>query len=317
MNQKKNKKLNKAKTENNVSFDENKRLSYHQKKLKALKTRREIRRIQISLVRFRWFARIIGILVIAFGLYQFAYLPMWYLNPEIFKYYPSRSLMIQGNQIVSQFHIMTRLKELKLPNRPLYLTDVSPIQQEIMKLAPIKKVYVRRFWFPARLKIVVEEKKPILSISPNPKAHPIAVFADDGTVIGKSFLPLNYTGRTYLVITHDNYNNWSIKHIKYIEILSDLIERASGKKLLYLDIRNPDDVFAQVENTKFRLGELNRTVFTRAKRIGPVLGEALKINNDIDYIDLRWESSVSIKLKDKAPKIQKNKLNKDIIHNVQ
>lgn len=173
------------------------------------------------------------------------------------------------------------------------------MEKALLDLPPVKKVYIRRFWIPARLNIAIQEKTPALAVAPTPKVPPIAVFTDDATIIGKEYLPLNYKGTVYNLLTYDDYTKWPPKHIRYFMELAKLLEDSSMQKLVYLDIRNPDDVYAQLQSLRIRLGELDPLIFTRASKIKDVIGEALKIKDEVDYIDLRWEKSVSIKLKDK------------------
>ena len=284
-------------------FDDNVSQNYHQRKINYLRKRRRIRRLEITLMRARAFSRLIFVVLIIVFLFKLTNSPQWYLNPDIFSSYPNNSLEIQGNKIASDKQILEQLQTVKLPNKPLYLLDTSSIKKAIFNLSPVKKIYIRRFWFPARLKIVIDEKKPALFISPSPKAAPVAVFTDDATIIGKKFLPLSNSKGIYLILTYDDYYKWSINHVKYLIFFSKLLESVSDEKLVYLDIRNPNDVFVQLANVKLRTGELNRNIFKRSKRIGAVLSEAIKIKDDIDYIDLRWENSVSIKLKSKEQKM--------------
>ncbi|MFH0703122.1 MAG: FtsQ-type POTRA domain-containing protein [bacterium] len=279
--------------------DDELNLGRHQKKLHYLKTRRKVRKLEILLSRARIFARLLMIVLIIWLLVKTACLPQWYLNKDIFSYYPGKYLKFEGNEIVSNRQIMEQLNQVKLPHKPIYLINTELVEKSILKLSPIKKVYIRRFWFPARLKITISEKVPILSVSPSPKIMPVAVFTKEKTIIGREFLPLPYSKNVYSVITYDNFYKWTPQHISYIEKLSKRIESLSKERLQYLDIRNPDDVFAQLDNVRLRLGELNMTIFKRSERIGSILNEALKIKDDIDYIDLRWEGQTSIKLKNK------------------
>ena len=149
------------------------------------------------------------------------------------------------------------------------------------------------------MKIVIEEKTPVLAVSPSPNIKTVAVFTDEGSIIGKDYLPVTSSKKIYSVITYDDYTKWNLNHVKYLTYLSKFLESFSGKSLVYIDIRNPDDVYAQLKDFRLRIGELNHTVFKRSERIESILSEASKLKNQIDYIDLRWEHYPSIKLKQK------------------
>ncbi|OGI29427.1 MAG: hypothetical protein A2287_04085 [Candidatus Melainabacteria bacterium RIFOXYA12_FULL_32_12] len=292
-------KKSKAPKKAGLQEDDGVNLTHHQKRLQYLKARRQLRKFEIMMARSRSMARVISVVFIFWALINIVNLPQWYLDSGIFASYPNRSLEIEGNKIVSDKQVLKQLSSIALPKKPIYLQNTKPLEKAILKLAPVKKVYIRRFWFPARLKIVIDEKNPVLAVSPSPKVSPIAVFTEETTIIGKEFLPLAAPKKLYYVLTYDDFTKWSNRHVNYLIYLSKLIEGFTRKKLLYLDIRNPDDVFAQLDEVKLRLGELDRTVFIRTKRIGDVLDEALKIKDDIEYIDLRWNKTISIKLKNK------------------
>ena len=279
----------------------------HKRKLRYLKKRRNFRKFQISMIRYRVIARIIVFLLVLLAFIRLVNLPQWYLNKDIFNCYPNSSIEIDGNKIISTSQIMAALKPIHLPAKPVYLLDTKILEKAILKLTPVKKVYVRRFWLPARLKIVIEEKVPILAISTVPKVAPVLIFTDDGSSIGKDFLPIHTSKKIYSIITYDNFYKWNLNQIKSLTYLARFLESYSGEKLVYLDIRNPDDVFVQLVSFKLRIGELNKTVFKRTERIESVLTEAIKIRNQIDYIDLRWENYPSIKLKDKKPQTNPQK----------
>ena len=274
-------------------------LNHHQQRLRYLKTRRNFRRIKLIIARFRILFRLIAIFLIAFGLIKLTGSPQWYLKPDVFSYYPNDSLEIQGNEIVKVNQIMAKLRTIKLPREQIYLLDTQPIEKALQQLVPIEKAHVRRFWFPARLKIVIDERLPVLSIAPSPNAMPIAVFTDDSFIIDREFLPLNPSKKTYLIITYSDFYKWTSKQLNYLIYLSKLFENYSGQNLKYIDIRNPDDVYAQLDTVRIRVGELNATVFKRCKRISSVLPQTSKLNGKIEYIDLRWDNSTFIKLKEK------------------
>lgn len=295
----KNPKVNNNKCNPKELTAEDRNLIRHKKRLNYLRTRRNLRQLEINIHRSRVLTRFFATLILMWVIFKLATLPYWNLNPKILTYYPNHTLSIDGNKIVSTKQIINQIKDIKLPSKPIYLVNTIPIEKSIMKLAPIKKVYIRRFWFPARLKIVVEEKKPVLAISPSPQAKPIAVFTQDATIIDKTYLPLSSSFQVFNVLTHDDHTQWSKMHVKYIVQLSQLIEDNSKENLIYLDIRTPDDVYAQLANVKLRIGELDATTFRRIQRIAAVLPEAMKIKDSISYIDLRWDNSTSIKLKDK------------------
>lgn len=276
--------------------------SYNKKRLNRLKKRRNIRKLKILLSRLRALARLVSYVFIIWAFLQFTNLSLWYLDRNIFATYPSNHLELEGYNIVSTEQLMEQLKDITLPEKPLYLVDTSPIEKKLEELPPVKKVVVRRYWLPARLRIVVDERTPVISIIPTPKAEPIAIFTRDGNevkVLEREYLPIPEFFPTYRIITYDDYKKWKPAQIPYIEKLALYLESATGDRLEYLDIRNPDDVYAQMKNVRLRIGGLKgKEAFERIEKVSSVIPEAMKIQDDINYIDLRWHN-VSIKLKKK------------------
>lgn len=274
--------------------------SYNKRKLGRLRKRRKMRRLKILLARLRVLARLAGYVIIIWLFIKLTNVPAWYLNENIFMTYPNKYLELEGYSIVSTKHVMTKLQEIKLPKKPLYLIDTKPIESKISELPPVKRVIVRRYWLPARLRVVIDERTPALSIVPNSKVDPIAVFTLDGNkveILEKEYLPLPDKMQTYKIITYDDYKSWKPAQIPYIQRLAMYLENATDDRLEYLDIRNPDDVYAQMNHFRLRLGALKgNEIFQRIQKVSSVIPEAMKIKDNINYIDLRW-NNVSIKLK--------------------
>ena len=276
--------------------------SNNKRKLSQLQKRRNLRKAKILMARFRFLLRIISVCLLAWVFTIIINLPQWYLSKNIFSSYPNDNVEIEGNKIVSSGQILSKLKNLKLPNKPVYLINTKSVENKILELTPVKKVFIRRYWFPARLRIVLDERTPVLSVAPTQKVEPVAVFTNDDNVIkiiGREFLPLPASKETYKVLTYDRFDRWKPGQVQYMTKFALYIENATNQKLSYIDIRNPDDVFVQLNNVRLRIGRINgSTTFANIDKVLSVLPEALKIKNDIEYIDLRWDN-VSIKLKDK------------------
>lgn len=276
--------------------------SHNKRKLNRLKNRRNKRKLKILFARFRVLVRLASYIFLIWAFMKVATLPYWYIDKGIFAIYPSKHLELEGYSIVTAEQIMEKLYDITLPEKPLYLVDTGPIEKRLLEIAPVKKVFVRRYWLPARLRIIVDERTPVISIAPSPKADAYAVFTRDGNevkILESEYLPLPEYLPTYKVITYDDYKKWKPAQIPYVERLAFYLESATGDKLVYLDIRNPDDVYAQMENVRLRIGALKgKEVTERIEKVSSVIPEAMKIKDNINYIDLRW-NNVSIKLKKK------------------
>ena len=76
-----------------------------------------------------------------------------------------------------------------------------------------------------------------------------------------------------------------------------MAEAYSGEKIQYIDMKNPDDVYIQLQTVSVRIGELDKGAFDRLAKIEAVLPQMKTLKEDVKYIDLRWEDSAFIKLK--------------------
>ena len=262
-------------------------------------------KLKIALVRYLGLYKFFFTILLLVGAFLFVNVKFWHFPSTAYKANPNPYVEIEGAKIVKKAQVMDCFRKFPVPKVPIYLMNTENISDAILKLSPVKRVYIRRFWFPARLKIVVEEKIPALAISPTSEAQPIAVFTEDAGIIGKEFLPLTPDYHTYLVLTYEDYKKWPAERVKSLIKLVKYVEESSGEKLAYIDLRNINDVYVQLQTVRLRVGDLNNTVVTRISRITSVLPQIKDLKSDINYIDLRWDTSTFIKLKDKnapAPK---------------
>lgn len=271
-----------------------------ERRMKAYKKQGELRRRRIQLSRLRAFLRVFLIIFLIYAGYRLYNCKMWYLSANTFDSVENSSLKIEGNNITPSYKILNELRHTELKHVPIFLMNTKELEKNVETLVPIKKVYIRRFWWPARLEIMVDERLPILTIAPSEDVQPIAFFAQGGVLIGRDYLPLNPSYKTYLILTYgtrgDDYRNWDEEKVSKIEKLARLVELNSGEKIEYLDFRDPKDVYIKIQTTTLRLGEFNTTATKRVKAIAPLLGQVKKMDKPVKYIDLRWEEAHYIKL---------------------
>lgn len=285
--------------ENRYSTGENLNI---ERRVKINQMQRNVRRSQMGLMRVRAFLRFVMVCVLIFLAYKVYKLPQWYLNKNIFSSASNNTLTIIGNNITPTYRIISVLRQNPVPQRPIYLFNTAKIEKDIEALPPVKKVYIKRLWFPARLGIIIVERKPILSISPAPDVAPIAFFAEGGKLIGRDYLPLKNVDKTILVLTYgtkgDDYRNWDETKIKKIETIVHAMEQFSGKHVEYIDLRNPKDVYIKLPEVNVRLGELDFMALSRVRNISAILPQLKTLKQKIKYIDLRWEDTQYIKLEE-------------------
>ena len=276
-------------------MSENTQISNTQnERLMQAKKQRQIRRSQIRLTRLRILYKLFLISFISFLCFYIIKMPQWRLPENAFDTLNNPALEIVNNNIVPSQKILSALRRNQVPTEPLFLVDTEYLKKSITQLEPIQNVYIRRFWFPARLQIIVVERTPIVTISPKEDVAPIAFFSSDGKLIGREYMPLKEDYDTVLVITYgtkDDYRNWDAQKVKNFKKLADLVEAETGEQVEYIDYRNPTDVYLKIQTTSVRLGSLNPSVFEKIGRLPTLLPHVKMINKKVKYIDLRWDSN--------------------------
>lgn len=273
--------------------DEKPRYSQN-RRLKQAKMQRQVRKSQRRLARLRVLYKLFLIFGLIFLIMFILKMPQWRLKSNAFDQLHNPALEIVNNHIVPEQKILYALRRNQVPKQPIFLVKTDDLKTSITQLEPIQNVYIRRFWFPARLQIIVIERTPIVTISPNIDVPPIAFFSADGKLIGREYMPLDESYETVLVITYgsgDDYRNWDMTKVKNFKKLADLVESETGEKVEYIDYRNPKDVYIKIPTTSIRIGSLNPSVYDKIGRLPSLLPQVKMINKKVKYIDLRWDSN--------------------------
>lgn len=267
---------------------------YRNHRLKQAKMQRQVRKTQRQLTRLRSlykFSVIVGMILACVIILK---LPQWRLPSDAFDRIDSPVLEIVNNQIVPSNKILSALRRTQVPTQPIFLVKTKSLSDSIKKLEPVQDVYIRRFWFPARLQIVIVERTPAITISPNVDVPPIAFFSADGKLIGREYMPLDESYKTVSVITYgtgDDYRNWDLTKITNFKKLAYLIESETGEKVEYIDYRDPKDVYVKIPTVNIRLGSINPSIFDKIQRLPSLIPQVKMINKKVKYLDLRWDMS--------------------------
>jgi len=260
---------------------------------------RQIRKTQKKLKRLRVFIRYTVILFIIFLSYQIINMPQWIMDPCAFDTVKNPSLEIMNNKIVPSNKVLSALRQNKVPTEPLFMYDPQPLKDSILHLEPVQDVFIRRYWFPARLQVIITERVPAITISPDINVPPIAFFSEDGKLIGREYMPLDPEFKTISVLSYglhgDDYRHWDEKNVNMIRDLAKAIEANSNEKIQYIDFRNPNDVYVKIPSVLIRLGEVNKDrfpyVIKRIKSIPSILPQVKKLDKKVNYINLKWETN--------------------------
>ena len=264
------------------------------RRLQQAKMQRQVRKSQRRLNRLRsfWKFSLIASMIVLFII--IIKLPQWKFEPDAFDSLNSNSLEIVNNRIVPSQKVLSALRRNQVPTKPIFLVKTDVLKKSIMQLEPVQNVYIRRFWFPARLKIIIIERTPIITISPDENVPPIAFFSTDGKLIGRDYMPLDEEFKTYKVITFgrdDDYRNWDKTKVNNFRKLAATIEHDSGEPVEFIDYRNPTDVYVKIPTALIRLGSFNAGTFNKIHRIPSLIPQVKMLNKKVKYIDLRWDTN--------------------------
>ena len=243
---------------------------------------------------FRFFMTIFLIFLLVY----FSKMPQWYLPKKAYTTVSNDTILIVNNKIVKPYRVLAFLKLHKVPDVPIYLMKTSDIERDIKKLAPVKDVYIRRYAFPARLRIILKERVPVVSIARTEKEIELGAYADDGTFIGRDFMPLNPELKTVKVLTWEkDVSHWNMEKIREMQKIASYMEFYSKEPVEFIDLRKPNNVFVKIKNFNIRIGKLDGQVYERIKRISSILPRVRGQETKIQYIDIGWDKVNYLKLK--------------------
>lgn len=263
-----------------------------QRRIKQHKLRRKARRVEIIVRRLFKIFRFCLVLFMFYCIYRLANAHYWFFPQDMLS--TGRNIEIHGNSIVSGKKILSEIRKIHIGNEPLYKINPDEMVKELEALPPIKKAYIRRFWFPARLVVMVQEVIPAVIISPSEMTPEVAAYSFDGEFISREYLPLTKKPYAIKVLSYgtkdDDYEKWDIKKIMSLYRLVKETEHYSGEKVQYLDLRIPNNAFIQLETVKIRLGVLDLGVFERIKELASMMAsnDVKRLASNTKYIDLSW-----------------------------
>ena len=268
--------------------------AYQKRRFKKRKLERQVRKSRRRLNKLRALWKLFILITLIALSYIVLKLPQWRLHIYAFDSLNSSALEIINNKIVPSQKILMALRRNQVSTKPIFLVKTDNLKESIKQLEPVQDVYIRRFWYPARLKIIVVERTPALTISPDIGVEPIAFFSTDGVLIGRDYMPLSDQFKTVRVITYgvgDDYRNWDKTKVNNFRKLALMVENASGEQVEYIDYRDPKDVYVKIPTVNIRLGSYNAGVYDKIGRLRTLVPQVKMLNKKIKYLDLRWDSN--------------------------
>jgi len=272
---------------------------------------RRLRKKIKKLSRVKTFLKFVLFCTLVCGIYFFITLPGWYLSEDTFSKPDKNTVEIINNTLIPTNIIYNSLRQIRVFHIPIFVMSVAPIKHELYKIPAIKSVYVRRYGFPARIKIIIRERTPMAVIKTDLNKLPVAfVTTDHVMVTNKNFMHLAESDSTLriLVKNPEFRKDWTVERVEYIDKIAKYIETYSNEKVQYVDMRNSNDVYIKINSTNIRLGILDSSVFERIKRIYTILPKLNSVDGEVKYIDLSWDKVNYFKLqKDNKNKTEEQK----------
>ena len=265
-----------------------------QRRKQQKRLQRQVKKSRRRLNRLRLIWKLFVLCLLTFLCFYILKMPQWRLHTNAFDSLKSPALEIVNNKIVPSQKVLSALRRNRVSTKPIFLVKTDNLKESIMQLEPVQDVYIRRFWYPARLKIIIVERVPALTISPDIEVPPIAFFSSDGKLIGRDYMPLPDDYKTISIITYgvgDDYRNWDKTKVNNFKKLAALVENASGEKIEYIDYRDPKDVYVKIPTVNIRLGSFNAGVYDKINRLRTLVPQVKMLNKKIKYLDLRWDSN--------------------------
>lgn len=266
---------------------------------KQAQLKRQIKKTKQKIKVLLFFSRLSLIIFLAMLSYFTIRLKYWKLNHDAFSSLGNSSIKIENNYIVPSERILRAVRENPVPDCPIFLMNTDNIKKSILKIAPVKDVYIKRFWLPARIEILVQEREPALTIAPNENVEPIAFYTKDGKLIGRAYLPLDPSFKTVKVLTYGaciGADKFDKEKIKFLLTMAKDIEQSSKESVQYIDLRTPDDVYVQIPSVKIRLGAVSETaypnIYKKITDLPSILPKVKILNKKIKYVDLRWQNNL-------------------------
>ena len=248
--------------------------------------------------------RILLSLILIAGICYFSYkvlkLPQWYIDLDKLSRADSSVLLIQGNNITPDYKIINIIRQTQIPYTQIFRLNTKELEENIMQLQTIRKVFIRRYWFPARLNVAVDERVPAFLLAPNLESEPNSALTTDGILIDHDYFPFKTPVKAKKLLTYGVRNGldevWDKKKVDELLKLTKALETYSNQEVQYIDIRDKSDIYIMLKDYLVRFGEINDTAQSRAKWIASILPQAEKYGKKTKYIDLRWEDSRYIRL---------------------
>lgn len=269
-----------------------------QRRRKQSQLKRQIRKSKRHIRFLLAVSRLVLVVLLILTCYYTVRLKYWRLNPKAFDSLGNTSIKIENNIITGSDRILKAVQENEVYSGPIFLMNTDNLKESILKIPTIQNVYIKRFWLPARIEFLIQEREPALTIAPNENVEPIAFYTKDGRVIGRAYLPLDTSFKTVKVLSYNlsGSQKFDKDKIKFITTVANDIEKFSKETVQYIDYRNPDDVYVQIPTVKIKLGSISPETYPdtlkKISGLSAILPKVKLLDKKVKYVDLRWQNNL-------------------------
>lgn len=258
-----------------------------------LQKRRKQKKRQVMWARMRGLVRVFYALFLIAGLYGMQFLPIWTVSQN--------NIQIEGTTLLQARHLLPGITPALA--RPIYRINPIQLEAHLKKTVPLlNEVHIRRHLFPTGLYVAVTEKPSWATLYSTESAPPQYWLHTDGTTtpvaqfyqVGKD--PMPSIGQSVKV--YGEISRLKTKQRQMIQALVQTLTASNrGGRLLAVDVRNPQEVWALFDGYKARLGRADSLLIKRSQRILDVAPALASRKASLNYVDLRWNNQILLKQK--------------------
>ncbi len=222
-------------------------------------------------------------------------------NAPFWNYDAPRYEMVNG-RMLQEGQLQTYIEPLV--GMPIYAIHTGKLANQLADdFAIIDRVTVRRHLFPARLEVIVQEKKPWARIFSSEKStRPYALLS------GREFIPLEpyvydpalYRGQGLRNLLVTPRARMPLDYLDKLNTVSYQLQHLPNLHFRWMDARNPELITAHFEETDLILGRLDNTVSYRLARVVALIPKIHEFKDAVQAVDLRWDQQITFHKKPNA-----------------
>lgn len=288
-----------------------------------LEKRREQKRRMVFYNRIRLLFKLGFAILWGTLLWELLHSPFWDYNQPAFQLHNAR--LIQAEQLTPLVRDFI--------GKPIYAVNTGKLARKIKRHYPlVDEVSVRRKLFPSRLAITISEKQPwaevyagaALAANPDNKTtkpaakgkkaagdrqkqaagsgklsvrpYALAASEDFVSLAQYRYQPGSFGGPLEkLIVTPGSRHK--LDYLNRVREIAWQARQIQGLHLASVDIRNPQLVALNFDETQVILGRLDGQAVERLARLIPLVPKIRELQAGINAVDLRWSEQVTFRTK--------------------